>query len=110
MERFEGLAVLTTNLRSNVDEAFTRRLAAVVDFPLPDEDDRRRLWVLHLGEACRAATTSTSPSSRAFKLPGGNIRNIALTAAYLAAAAGGVVGMPELIAGTEREYRKLGRL
>ena len=44
METFDGLAVLTTNLRANIDEAFTRRLDAIVDFPMPEEDDRRRLW------------------------------------------------------------------
>jgi ATP-dependent 26S proteasome regulatory subunit len=111
MEQFEGLAVLTTNLRSNVDEAFTRRLDAVVDFPLPDEDDRRRLWELHLGPGVpRGDDLDLGFLTRAFKLSGGNIRNIALTAAYLAAAGSGTVGMGELITATEREYRKLGRL
>ena len=44
MESFDGLAVLTTNLRGNLDEAFARRLDAIVDFPLPEEEHRRRLW------------------------------------------------------------------
>ncbi len=48
MEQFDGLAILTTNLRSNVDEAFTRRLDAIVDFPMPEEADRVRLWRTHL--------------------------------------------------------------
>ena len=49
MESFDGLAILTTNLRANIDEAFARRLDAIVDFPMPEEDDRRRLWELNLG-------------------------------------------------------------
>ena len=44
MELFDGLAILTTNLRANVDEAFTRRLDAIIDFPVPEEEDRHRLW------------------------------------------------------------------
>ena len=44
MERFDGLAILTTNLRANLDEAFMRRLDAIVDFPMPEEEHRRRLW------------------------------------------------------------------
>jgi len=111
MERFEGLAILTTNLRANVDEAFTRRLDAVVDVPLPDEHDRRRLWETHLRPTLpRAADVDLPFLAGAFKLSGGNIRNIALTAAYLAASTGGEVTMTHLITATEREYRKLGRM
>ena len=78
MERFDGLAILTTNLRANVDEAFVRRLDAIIDFPMPEEDDRLRLWRANLGRRPAAEpTTSTSTSwPSAFKLSGGNIRNI----------------------------------
>jgi hypothetical protein len=111
MERFEGLAILTTNLRANVDEAFTRRLDAVVDFPVPEQDDRRRLWDCHLPPGVpRGGDVDLEFLAAAFKLSGGNIRNIAVTAAYLAAAADLPVGMPHLIQATEREYRKLGRM
>ena len=48
MEVFDGMAILTTNLRANVDEAFLRRLDAIVDFPVPDVEDRRRLWERNL--------------------------------------------------------------
>jgi SpoVK/Ycf46/Vps4 family AAA+-type ATPase len=111
MEQFDGLAILTTNLRANLDEAFTRRLAAVVDFPLPDEDGRRRLWELHLRPGVpRAADIDLDFLAARFRISGGNIANIAMTAAYLAAAGDRPVGMADLIAGTEREYRKLGHL
>ncbi|HEY2666356.1 MAG TPA: ATP-binding protein, partial [Actinomycetota bacterium] len=111
MELFDGLAVLTTNLRSNVDEAFTRRLDAVVDFPMPEEEDRRRLWGQNLGPTLpQGEDISLDFLARAFKLSGGNIRNIAVAAAYLAASERRVVGMRDLIRATEREYRKMGRL
>jgi hypothetical protein len=111
MERFDGLAVLTTNLRSNLDEAFVRRLDAVVDFPLPDEDERRRLWDLHLRPSLpRSDDIDLDFLARAFRISGGNIAGITLTAGYRAVAAGRPVTMSDLIAGTEREYRKLGHL
>ncbi len=111
MELFEGLAVLTTNLRSNLDEAFARRLDSIVDFPMPEEGDRRRLWERNLAAGVpRGGDLDLDFLARAFKLSGGNLRNIVLTAAYLAADRGRPVGMADLIRATEREYRKLGRL
>ena len=111
MERFNGLAVLTTNLRANVDDAFTRRLDLVVDFPMPEEHDRRRLWMTHLRERVpRTDDIDFDFLGRSFKLSGGNIGNIALAAAYLAAGDGRPVAMADLIRATEREYRKLGHL
>jgi hypothetical protein len=111
IELFDGVAILTTNLRSNVDEAFTRRLDAVVDFPVPDEDDRRRLWRRHLRDGVpRQSDVDLDFMARAFKFSGGNIRNVALGAAFLAAGDNRPVGMADLVRSTEREYRKLGRL
>jgi SpoVK/Ycf46/Vps4 family AAA+-type ATPase len=111
MEQFDGLAILTTNLRSNLDEAFTRRLDAVVDFPVPDEEDRLRLWRKQFRPGVPTADDiDLRFLARRFKISGGNIRNIALTAAYLAASEGRTVRMGDLIHGTMREYQKLGRL
>ncbi|HEU5003802.1 MAG TPA: ATP-binding protein [Actinomycetota bacterium] len=111
METFEGLAILTTNLRSNLDDAFTRRLDAIVDFPMPEEDDRLRLWQANLPSGLPVAgDLDTRFLAKAFAVSGGNIRNIALSAAYLAAGAGRGVEMADLVRATEREYRKLGRL
>jgi SpoVK/Ycf46/Vps4 family AAA+-type ATPase len=111
MERFEGLAILTSNLRANLDEAFTRRLDAIVDFPMPEEEDRLRLWETHLRPGVpRGDDLDLAFCAKAFRLSGGSIRNIALGAALLAAEADGPVGMAELVRATEREYRKLGRL
>ncbi|MBO4207268.1 ATP-binding protein [Micromonospora echinofusca] len=111
METFDGLAVLATNLRANLDEAFTRRLDVVVDFPIPDEAARRALWDRCLGDRVpRAPDVDLDFLAAAFELAGGHIRSAAVTAGYLAAGAGRPVGMAELIGAVGREYRKLGRL
>jgi hypothetical protein len=111
MELFDGVAILTTNLRSNLDEAFTRRLDAVVDFPVPDEDDRLRLWERHLPTGVpRAGDLDLPFLARRFRLSGGNVRNVCLAGAYLAAAEDRSLCMADLIHGTAREYQKLGRL
>jgi SpoVK/Ycf46/Vps4 family AAA+-type ATPase len=111
METFDGLALLATNLRANLDDAFTRRLDLVVDFPLPDADRRRLLWDRSLGTTLpRAADLDLDFCAHAFELAGGNIRSIAVTAAYLAAESGAPVTMRTLIHAVHREYQKLGRL
>jgi len=111
IERFDGLALLSTNLRANIDEAFTRRLDLIIDFPMPDRSQRAELWDRCLGEeVVRADDLDLSFLGEAFELSGGSIRSAAVTAGYLAAAADDVVTMRHLIAAVEREYRKLGRL
>jgi hypothetical protein len=111
METFDGFALLATNLRANLDEAFTRRLDVIVDFPLPDEERRRRLWDRCLGDVSpRADDLDLDFLAAAFDLTGGHIRSAAITAAYLAAEAGLPVSMANLVGAIAREYRKLGRL
>ncbi|MFK0100516.1 ATP-binding protein [Streptomyces sp. NPDC091040] len=111
MESFDGLAILATNLRANLDDAFTRRLDLVVDFPVPDPPQRLLLWNRCLGPTLpRAADLDLPFCAENFELAGGNIRSIAVTAAYLAAEAGGAVTMATLIHAVQREYQKLGRL
>jgi hypothetical protein len=111
MEQFDGIAILTTNLRANLDEAFTRRLDVLVDFPMPAVHDRRAIWEHHLGpQVPRGIDVDLDFLARAFRLSGGSIRNITVGAAYLAAAAGLPVGMAQLVQATGREYTKLGRL
>ncbi|MFI5040816.1 MAG: ATP-binding protein [Acidimicrobiales bacterium] len=111
MESFDGLAILTTNLRANLDEAFARRLDAIVDFPMPEEDDRRRLWELNLAMGVPlSGDLDLGFMATRFKISGGSIRNIVLSAAFAAAAEDHPVHMVDLIRGTEREYRKLGHL
>ncbi|MCX5213558.1 ATP-binding protein [Kitasatospora sp. NBC_00240] len=110
MESFDGIAVLTTNLRANLDEAFTRRLDVIVDFPVPDTEQRRALWDRCLGPDIPRADDIDLAFCARFELAGGSIRACAVTAAYLAAEAGRPVAMTDLVAAVRREYRKLGRL
>src|SRR4051794_12781544 len=111
METFDGLAILATNLRANIDEAFTRRLDVVVDFPLPDAPHRRDLWDRSLGRRIeRASDVDLTFCGESFELAGGAIRSAAVTAAYLAAEDGGVMTMRHVVTAVQREYRKLGRL
>ncbi len=111
LETFDGLAVLATNLRANIDEAFTRRLDAIIDFPAPTPELRKSLWL-----RCLAPPLPVDDDldldflADSFELAGGNIRSASTTAAYLAAAEGSAVTMTQVIAAVEQEYRKLGRL
>ncbi len=110
IERFTGLAVLTTNLGANLDEAFTRRLDSVVDFPRPDVAARRRLWQHELTPSVPTDDIDFDYCAESFDVTGGDIRNIVVTAAYLAADGGRAVSMTDVVAAVQREYRKLGRL
>jgi SpoVK/Ycf46/Vps4 family AAA+-type ATPase len=111
MERYEGIAILATNLRGNLDEAFTRRLTFTVHFPYPDDVNRRRLWETIWPAAVPLADDVDADFlSSQFKLSGGNVRNIALAAAFLAAADQSTITMPHLLRAVRREYQKLGKL
>lgn len=111
MESFDGIAVLTTNLRANLDEAFTRRLDVVADFPMPDTGQRLALWDRCLGDRLpRADDLDLAFCADRFELAGGSIRACAVTAAYLAADADGPLTMRQLVTAVAQEYRKLGRL
>jgi hypothetical protein len=111
IESFDGIAVLTTNLRANVDEAFTRRIDVIADFPMPDAAQRLALWDRCLGAALpRGDDLDLAFCADRFELAGGSIRACAVTAAYLAAAAGRPVLMADVVSSVRQEYRKLGRL
>lgn len=112
MEAAEGITVLATNLRGNLDPAFARRLHFMVHFPDPDEPTRRLLWEHHLAQL--PGTDPDDPVDTAFlagslEVAGGDIRNIVLAAAYDAVAQRRAVGMRDLRAATVREMTKLGR-
>ncbi|MFE4868583.1 ATP-binding protein [Streptomyces sp. NPDC056682] len=112
LEAFDGIAVLTTNLRANIDEAFTRRLDLVVDFPFPDVELRATLW-----RACLAGVpqeegleAELDACAKEFELAGGAVRSAAVTAGYLAAGRGSPVTAEDVRTGARREYVKSGRL
>jgi SpoVK/Ycf46/Vps4 family AAA+-type ATPase len=110
LESFDGIAVLTTNLRANIDEAFTRRLDLVVDFPFPDARQRLALWRHSLAHVPCADDADPGEVAEEFELAGGAIRSAVVTAAYLAAGRGDRVTAADLLEGARREYRKAGRL
>ncbi|MFJ3902866.1 AAA family ATPase [Streptomyces sp. NPDC090025] len=111
MEQYDGLAVLTTNLRGQLDPAFIRRLQFVVDFPFPEEAERRRLWERALPPGAPLAPgIDLDALATGFRVSGGGIRNITLHAAHLAAVAGTPIGTAHLLAATRREYEKAGKV
>ena len=94
-----------------MDEAFVRRLHFTVEFPFPNEEDRLRIWEAVWPETMpRETALDLGFLAKRFQVTGGNIRNIALAAAFLAADDNGVVGMQHIIRATQREYQKMGKL
>ncbi len=121
MEAYEGIVILATNLRENMDEAFTRRIRFVIEFPFPDEANRRHIWQSHFpSEAPTSPEIDYEFLAREFQVAGGIIRNIVLNAAFLAASASEAdparsngearaIGMPEILHGARREFAKMGK-
>ncbi|MBN1934513.1 MAG: ATP-binding protein [Anaerolineae bacterium] len=111
MEEYDGLVILTSNLNKNMDEAFVRRMHFTVEFPYPEEEARQRVWQIAFpAEAPLAPNVDFGLLADRYRLTGGNIRNVALTAAFLAARDGGIINMEHLLWATRREFQKLGRL
>jgi len=111
MEEFDGLAILSTNQRQNMDEAFTRRLAFTVHFPFPEEADRRRIWRIVWPPATpRATDVAADELARDLVMSGGSIKNTALAAAFYAAADGGVVTRAHVLHAARREFQKMGKV
>ena len=109
METYEGLAILTTNLRQNLDPAFLRRLRFVIDFPRPDADAREKIWRRCLPSgAHELSEPAFRHLARKVDLTGGNIRQITLRAAFLAAAAGTRIELSHIAQATSAELTKLG--
>jgi SpoVK/Ycf46/Vps4 family AAA+-type ATPase len=108
MENFGGLAILTTNLKSMLDKAFQRRLRFIVDFPFPDAAQREAIW----GRVFPKNTPTKALDLKRLaqlNMTGGNIRNIALNAAFLAADAGTPVEMVHVLQATRLEVLKAER-
>jgi ATP-dependent 26S proteasome regulatory subunit len=111
MEEYEGMVILATNLRENMDEAFTRRIRFIVEFPFPDAASRLEIWKTHFPqEAPVSDGIYYEVLSKHFQIAGGNIKNVVLNAAFLAAEDGGVIGMEQILHGAKREYEKIGKL
>jgi hypothetical protein len=110
IEQHDGAVLLATSMRADIDDAFLRRMDAVVEFPFPAAEHRLRLWELLLApQAPRRDDVALELLAERFELPGGGIRNAALAAAALAARDGVAIGMEQLVQGVAMEYARLGR-
>lgn len=111
MEEYEGIVILATNLGKNMDDAFVRRMHYNIEFPFPGESNRHRIW-----QGVWPDSTPVSPDldlefmAKHFELSGGNIKNVALAAAFRAANEAGVIQMDHLISATQSEYEKMGKV
>jgi AAA+ superfamily predicted ATPase len=111
IEAYDGLVILATNLSRNIDPAFSRRLQEVVEFPMPDETQRDRLWRAMLGpQVPLAPDADVAFLAKHFPISGGEIRNVALEAAFLAAQDGAVVTMEKLVRAMAHQVMKQGRI
>jgi hypothetical protein len=111
VEDHEGVVILASNLGKNIDNAFSRRLHYIIDFPLPDEHQRERLWrTMFPPEAPLEDDVDFRFLAKQFNLAGGDIKNVALDAAFLAAQDGRIVTMKQLINAMARQMAKQGRM
>jgi hypothetical protein len=108
MEAFRGLAVLATNMKSSLDQAFLRRLRFIVNFPFPGLQERRAIWTKSFPDGAPTAGLDYDWLAR-LNLTGGSIHNVALNAAFSAAQAGEEITMPVVLAAARDDFRKLER-
>ena len=108
METYRGLAILATNVKSALDTAFVRRLRFIVDFPFPGLVERKAIWRGVFPPETKTRRLDFDRLAR-LKIAGGNIQNVALNAAFLAARADTAVSMPLVLDAARAELRKLGR-
>ena len=110
LERFEGLAILATNLRQNIDLAFIRRLEFAIDFDAPDHEERLALWQVHVPDSAPLASdVNLQELAMTYPVVGAFIRNAAVAAGFLAAGNGGIINQEHFIHAIRREYVKSGR-
>jgi SpoVK/Ycf46/Vps4 family AAA+-type ATPase len=109
LEEYDGVTVLATNRMRDLDEAFVRRFQVVAHFPMPDARDRLRIWSgMFPAESGRDADLGLDRLAVLFELSGGQIKNIVLAAAFLAAAEGRSIGMGHFVRALRREVIKGG--
>jgi AAA+ superfamily predicted ATPase len=111
VEEYEGAIILASNLSNNIDDAFLRRMHFSIEFPFPAQNHRLAIWRgIFPSQAPVASDLDFDFLARKFKITGGNIKNITLAAAFLAAQDGGTIRMEHLILALKREYQKLGKV
>lgn len=108
MENFNGLAILTTNMKNAIDKAFERRIRFSVNFERPNLQHRRKIWEKAFPNQAWVNGVDYKKLALA-NIPGGNIKNIAMNAAFLAASEDSKIGMNHLLQATKNEYKKVDR-
>jgi SpoVK/Ycf46/Vps4 family AAA+-type ATPase len=106
IEQFDGIAILATNLRENMDSAFIRRMKYIVDFQMPDKEMREQIWRNGFSESVPRGDLDYDFLAEQFELSGGNIKNIILTATFMAAGRNERVEMSHIFESVENEYYK----
>ena len=110
-EEYNGLVILASNIKKNMDEAFVRRIHFMVDFPFPEEPERLEIWRRTFPvQAPRAEDIDLAFLARKLKITGGNIRNIILISAFLAAEEHAPISMRHLVRGASYEFQKIGKM
>jgi hypothetical protein len=110
IESYEGLAILATNLRQHLDDAFLRRIQIVVEFPMPSVEHRLLIWRQSFPpQAPLSSDVDFQFLAQTFDFSGGNVANVSLSAALLAAEHGGPIAMEHIIRATRRELEKVGK-
>ena len=111
MEEHDGIVILATNRKQDMDEAFTRRFDVMIDFPMPNEKERLRIWQgMFPNEVEISPNINFKKLAKKFELSGGEIRNTVLTAAYLAADEKQLIGVQHIKKALKRELHKSGRV
>lgn len=106
IESYDGIVILATNLRNNIDPAFTRRLKYMIHFAMPDEKTRLAIWEKGFPKETNTEDIDYQYLARQFPLSGGNIKNIILSAAFCAAGRQECVGMEHILTAVKDEYAK----
>ncbi len=111
MEEHDGAVILASNLSRNIDQAFSRRMHYVVEFPLPAEPQRTQLWRgMFPPDAPVSSDVDFTFLARQFPISGGDIKNVILAAAFLAAQDGRVITMRHLIDAMRQQSIKRGKV
>ena len=110
MEEFDGVLILATNIRRNIDAAFSRRIHFEIDFPMPDEVSRERLWRQAVPTAAPTEDIDYEFLARQFKNTGGEIANLTLCAAFMARQAGRPIGMEHIVKCLARHGMRQGKI
>mgnify|MGYP000390943084 CR=1 FL=1 len=110
IEEYDGIVILATNLRGNMDDAFIRRIRFIIDFPFPDMESRKQIWCKSFpNKAPCSDDIDYELLARKIKLSGGNIKNIVLNAAFNASDDNDAIRMRHILLSTKAEYQKIGK-